>query len=546
MPFLQVAMQLQDKALHKQLLQLQASIVGLKSDLSMEREQSVYLDNCGETDHDATRVPREEHARMNDVTRENRAIITKVEVLLDHNEPKPTKLQINHVQQDSGILTDDEDDHNDGDESVRKFTDSTRNAAKNFVRMQNGRSNSFHARGREVGKANFQKSWSSRSLQPAKVVVRTGEVPKNRRENAEGTSNHSAPRQRSQTMPSTPFYRVASMPVINEMPTLEKSGKPQNDKDKNGKDRDRTFGFDGLSTSEHHYGGAGGITEALKDQQSNNSPTYVSQRQPGAFYSLQRHDSMPTLSSNAGPRTYRTMSDSVRVVRASSENVEKSRNLTRGVSTSYIDLRRTAMIDAGKIKEDVSRHQTDSHGSSRRISTSYVDLRRASKSPENDDCNGFANTLSRVSTSHVDMRARSSLREAARADHKLVRRISTSYVDLRSPSPAVEGTGRVVVDLNSNEAKPGHHHKLYRSHSQTSLVWCLVNPFTPELKKYILLTFLKRNVWVRQWEFMVVYSSLLRKLWKAKFFIRCVMWYVIFLVRLQGKSEIDHSWEWKG
>ena len=35
----------------------------------------------------------------------------------------------------------------------------------------------------------------------------------------------------------------------------------------------------------------------------------------------------------------------------------------------------------------------------------------------------------------------------------------------------------------------------------------------------------------------------LSKLWKAKFFTLCD---VIFLVRLQDKFEIDHSWEWKG
>ena len=34
----------------------------------------------------------------------------------------------------------------------------------------------------------------------------------------------------------------------------------------------------------------------------------------------------------------------------------------------------------------------------------------------------------------------------------------------------------------------------------------------------------------------------LSKLWEAKFFILCD---VIFLVRLQEKFEIDHSWEWK-
>ena len=35
----------------------------------------------------------------------------------------------------------------------------------------------------------------------------------------------------------------------------------------------------------------------------------------------------------------------------------------------------------------------------------------------------------------------------------------------------------------------------------------------------------------------------LSKLWKAKFFI---LYDVIFLVRLQEKFDIDHSWEWKG
>ena len=35
----------------------------------------------------------------------------------------------------------------------------------------------------------------------------------------------------------------------------------------------------------------------------------------------------------------------------------------------------------------------------------------------------------------------------------------------------------------------------------------------------------------------------LSKLWKAKFSIPCG---VIFLVRLQRKFEVNHSWEWKG
>ena len=35
----------------------------------------------------------------------------------------------------------------------------------------------------------------------------------------------------------------------------------------------------------------------------------------------------------------------------------------------------------------------------------------------------------------------------------------------------------------------------------------------------------------------------LSKLWKAKFFTLCD---VILLVQLQGKLDLDHSWEWKG
>ena len=41
--------------------------------------------------------------------------------------------------------------------------------------------------------------------------------------------------------------------------------------------------------------------------------------------------------------------------------------------------------------------------------------------------------------------------------------------------------------------------------------------------------------------FIIIFH--LSKLWKAKFSIQCD---VIFLVRLQGKFDIDHSWEWKG
>ena len=45
-----------------------------------------------------------------------------------------------------------------------------------------------------------------------------------------------------------------------------------------------------------------------------------------------------------------------------------------------------------------------------------------------------------------------------------------------------------------------------------------------------------------QWAFGSTIIFRLNKQWKAKFFILCD---VILLVRLQGKFEIDQSWEWR-
>ena len=61
--------------------------------------------------------------------------------------------------------------------------------------------------------------------------------------------------------------------------------------------------------------------------------------------------------------------------------------------------------------------------------------------------------------------------------------------------------------------------------------WC-------QLQKVHSRNLLKRDVYVRQWEFgsMIVFH--LSKLWKANFFILCD---AIFLVRLQGKFEIDFT-----
>ena len=59
------------------------------------------------------------------------------------------------------------------------------------------------------------------------------------------------------------------------------------------------------------------------------------------------------------------------------------------------------------------------------------------------------------------------------------------------------------------------------------------NPLIPKLKKHNLSDAMRIGS-------IIIFH--LSKLWKAKFFILCD---VIFLVRLQGKFENDHSWEWK-
>ena len=64
------------------------------------------------------------------------------------------------------------------------------------------------------------------------------------------------------------------------------------------------------------------------------------------------------------------------------------------------------------------------------------------------------------------------------------------------------------------------------------------NPFAPKFKKYILPTF-QREMY--KWSSERIGSIIifhLSKPWKTKFFILC---YVVFLVRLQRKFEIDHS-----
>ena len=67
------------------------------------------------------------------------------------------------------------------------------------------------------------------------------------------------------------------------------------------------------------------------------------------------------------------------------------------------------------------------------------------------------------------------------------------------------------------------------------------HPSLPSPQKYIITTF-KEKYTREAGRIGSIIIFHLSKLWKAKFFI---LYDVIFLVRLPGKFEIDHSWEWK-
>ena len=68
-----------------------------------------------------------------------------------------------------------------------------------------------------------------------------------------------------------------------------------------------------------------------------------------------------------------------------------------------------------------------------------------------------------------------------------------------------------------------------------------IQPFRTQVQEVHSSNFLKRNVLARceNWQYNHLPSV---ELWKVKFFVLCD---VVFVVRLQGKFEIDHTWEWK-
>ena len=310
-------MQVQDKALHRQLQGLHASIMDLKVEQQhIERGQNWEVEDRGELEPDQTRVRRE-----------NRAIVTKVEVI-DNNEESP-RLQPKHIKQDSGILTDDEGNSDECDELFGK-------PANNCARPQSARSSSFHVSSRgEAGLTNSRIKGTN-TPQPAKVLACSAEVSINKPENAEATRNIHSPRQRSQTMPSGSFYRVTSMPVINEIPSQEKATKLRTNSAK--------------AFAVYAY------------QKSSRTDTETSQNHheklPVVFHRpLQRHDSMPALSSNVNYGRARSRTELEQTLRNTArENFKKASTGTQGLlrrASSYVELSKPSSY-GGKMVKDIN------------------------------------------------------------------------------------------------------------------------------------------------------------------------------------------------
>ena len=125
------------------------------------------------------------------------------------------------------------------------------------------------------------------------------------------------------------------------------------------------------------------------------------------------------------------------------------------------------------------------------------------------------------------------------AERESVRRRVRSYAGL--PQGGVDGVRRPRHSLQIATLQSTSFPGSFISRPWDERAWergyfaiLYVTLSLPGFKKYIFLTFLRRNVvWIGS-----IITFHLSKLWKAKFFILCD---VLFLVRLQEKFEIDHS-----
>lgn len=254
-------MQMQDRNLHKQLLTMRTSISGLKAELKNERERW-EIESLEEDREEQKPAPAPGY-------------VTKVEVINSSREGH----RINHVKQDSGILTDEELSDEELEESVQQmlktFPPTTPKRSSSFSLSVNRFHGSVVVKRDENGDEEAKRKPSRTAVRVRARSVATIEI-------GQLSTAALSPRNRSQTVAEGTLNRFGSMPVINEMPgdALERNTS-----------RSKTFAL---------YGSRSTQTAVVPDTRSSFS---LPRKLPVAFGSLTRHGSMPVMYHSGRPKS---------------------------------------------------------------------------------------------------------------------------------------------------------------------------------------------------------------------------------------------------
>lgn len=306
-------MQMQDRNMHKQLLSMRSSIVGLKDELNNERERWELETNQDDRPEvkpafEVKPVPAPGY-------------VTKVEIINSDRE----ELRINHVKQDSGILTDEERSDEDLEESVQQMlktfppTPTKRSSSLSF--SANRYQNSLVVKRKESNDEEAKQK-------PARHVVRVRARSVAAIEIERLSTAALSPRNRSQTVADGTFNRFGSMPVISEIP---------GDAFERNTSRSKTFAVYGYRQNQ------GAI------ERDNRASFSLPRKLPVAFGSLTRHGSMPVMYSSGRPKSgteFRNTNENVRLV-SSSQPIKRS--------TSQLVLSRPALEKAREYESNQMR-----------------------------------------------------------------------------------------------------------------------------------------------------------------------------------------------
>ena len=290
---LQAAMQMQDRNMHKQLLTMRSSISGLKDELKNERErwevESLQDERLEEKPAPAP-VP---------VPAPAPGYVTKVEVISSSRE----ELKINHVKQDSGILTDEERSDDELEESVqlmlKTFPPPTPTRSSSFSSPLNRSHGSFVVKRDENGNEEAKRK-------PARNTVRVRARSVAAIEIGQLSTAALSPRSRSQTITDGNLNRFGSMPVINEIPgdALEQNTSAS-----------KTFALYGFRRTQSAV------------ERDNRSSFSLPRKLQVTFGSLTRHGSMPVMYSGGRPKSgteFKNMDENAARLVGSSQPIKRS------------------------------------------------------------------------------------------------------------------------------------------------------------------------------------------------------------------------------